>query len=231
MPAQRGEERLEAAQRAAGVPAALERLDDAGRALLLLSYRHGMPDSEIAARVGAAPALVATLREQQLEGLVTATGASSRADVIAWLEFVPEEVGGGAALVPAAAVAAAGPEGDVWREVKWMVAVLAAFLVLYAAAEFDPGSPQAPARGARGGEATRVAVEPDRGGERVPGGGREAAARVERGASRAPGGGAAAAARPAAGTVASLRTAAAPSVISRRGRQGVAGVVAVGGGR
>src|SRR3954453_24201679 len=111
-----GDGRLEAAQRAAGVPVALEGLDDAGRALLLLSYRHGMANSEIAARVGAAPALLATLREEQLERLVTATGAASRADVIAWLEYVPEEVDLTRALVPAAAVASGGPErrGDVW---------------------------------------------------------------------------------------------------------------------
>src|SRR3954447_371218 len=101
MPSQHGNGRLEAAQSAAGVPAALERLDDAGRALLLLSYRHGMADSEIAAPGGAAPGLLATLREEHLERLATATGASSREDVIAWLEFVPEEAGPAQALVPA----------------------------------------------------------------------------------------------------------------------------------
>src|SRR4051794_16585597 len=159
---QHGDGRLEAAQRAAGVPAALERLDDAGRALLLLSYRHGMGDSEIAARVGAEPGMVARLREEQVERLVTATGASSRDHVIAWLEYVPEDVDLLPALVPATAVATDAPElrGDVWREMKWMLAVLAAFLVLYAAAEFDPGSPPALAPAKRGGEATRVAVVP-----------------------------------------------------------------------
>src|SRR3954470_18608332 len=173
MPAQRGEERLEAAQRAAAVPAALERLDDAGRALLLLSYRHGMADSEIAARVGAAPGLLAALREEQLERLVTGTGAASRGDVIAWLEFVPEDEGVAAALVPAAVVASGGPgpQGDVWREVRWLVAVLAAFLVLYAAAEFDPSSGPAPAPADRGGEAARVAVAPGGAGDRPRDGG------------------------------------------------------------
>src|SRR3954471_9269289 len=151
MRSEHGDGRLEAAQRAAAVPAALERLDDAGRALLLLSYRHGMGDGEIAARVGVGAALVATLREEQLSRLVTATGAASRADVIAWLEFVPEEVGPARAAAPAAAVASLGPQGDVWREVKWMVAVLAAFLVLYAAAEFDPGGAPAPVPAERGG--------------------------------------------------------------------------------
>src|SRR3954453_2956528 len=111
-----GAARLEAAQRAAGVPVALDLLDEAGRALLLLAYRHRMADSEIAARVGVAPGLVATLREEQLEGLVMVTGASSREAVIAWLEFVPE-VG----LVPAVTGAALAPlardgSGDVWRE-------------------------------------------------------------------------------------------------------------------
>src|SRR3954447_1965538 len=171
MRSEHGDGRLEAAQRAAAVPAALERLDDAGRALLLLSYRHGMADSEIAARVGAAPALLATLREEQLERLVTATGAASRDDVIAWLEYVPEDVDLLPAVVPAA-VAIGGPErqGDVWREVKWMLAALAACLVLYAAAEFDPGSPPAVAPAERGGAPPRVAVVPGRGGERAPGG-------------------------------------------------------------
>src|SRR3954447_7340943 len=160
MPAQRGEERLEAAQRAAGVPGALARLDDAGRALLLLSCRHGMGDGEIAARVGVGAGLVATLREEQLSRLVTATGAASRADVIAWLAFVPEEVGPAPVAAPAAAVALVGPQGDVWREVKWMVAVVAAFLVLYAAAEFDPGGAPAPVPAEHGGAAPRVAVAP-----------------------------------------------------------------------
>src|SRR3954451_1857490 len=116
MPSQHGNGRLEAAQRAAGVPAALERLDDAGRALLLLSYRHGMADSEIAARVGAAPGLLAALREEQLDRLVMATGASSRADVVAWLEYVPESVDLLPAVVPAVAAVGAEPQGDVWRE-------------------------------------------------------------------------------------------------------------------
>src|SRR4051812_33548477 len=202
MPAQRGEERLEAAQRAAGVPAALERLDDAGRALLLLSYRHGMPDSEIAARVGAAPGLVATLREDQLERLVTATGASSREDVIAWLEFVPEDAA--PSLVPAAAVASGGPgpHGDVWREVKWMVAVLAAFLILYAAAELDPSGPPAVAPAGRGGEATPVAVAPRGDGERAAADRARAGARpAARGESAARGAAAVAAARSRAGAV------------------------------
>src|SRR3954469_16448169 len=229
MPSQHGNGRLEAAQRAAGVPAALERLDDAGRALLLLSYRHGMADSEIAARVGAAPDLVATLREEQLEGLVAATGASSREDVIAWLRFVPEDVDAVPAVLAGTAVASGGPapQGDVWREVKWMVAVLAAFLVLYAAAEFDPGGAPAPVPAERGGAAPRVAVAPGAGEGRAPGGGGSAAAPARRrGASARSVAAAAGAGHPGAGAGASAAAAAARPAL---GRQGIAGVVAMGG--
>src|SRR3954451_1448314 len=212
MPSQHGNGRLEAAQRAAGAPAAMERLDDAGRALLLLSYRHGMADSEIAARVGAAPDLVATLREEQLEGLVAATGASSREDVIAWLRFVPEDVDAVPAVLAGTAVASGGPapQGDVWREVKWMVAVLAAFLVLYAAAEFDPGSRPTVAPADRGREAGPVAVVPGRVGEHPRGGGSAGAAPAGgsgRSAGPAPAATATAVARPGATAVASARTA------------------------
>jgi hypothetical protein len=159
-----GAGRLEAAQRAAGVPAALELIDDAGRALLLLAYRHRMPDSEIAARVGADQDLVAGLREKQLERLVTVTGASSRDAVIAWLEFVPEA--GAAAALPGTAlvpVERAEPRGDVWREATLMLALLAALLVLYAAAEVDPSSRPATVPAHRPPAATRVAVAPDHG--------------------------------------------------------------------
>src|SRR4051794_41787707 len=68
-----------------------------------------MEDREIAARVGADPAMLATLREDRLARLVTATGAPSRDDVIAWLEFVPEETLT-PALVPATGVTAGGIE-------------------------------------------------------------------------------------------------------------------------
>jgi hypothetical protein len=225
-----GAARLEEAQRAAGVPAALELLDEAGRALLLLAYRHGMPDSEIAVRVGADVGMVATLREGWLERLVTVTGASSREAVIAWLAFVPE-----ASLVPAdgpgTALAPVSREssGDVWREAKLLSAVVAAVLVLYAAAEFDPGSRPAAVPADRPPAATAVAVAPGhparRAGPRT-GSGRASRHAGRRPSARPPASGAPAVVRAPSSPSAPVRIAAAPAprAVAPRGRRGVAGV-------